>query len=173
MTAVQPSRLPPDAFLDAYVQSGAYTDCYCLELARLVTHAELIAAFYTTVVFKIERWLLGVFLSKPTTDSDAQALALGQADTFAAWTVERRAPNQILLAAGRTRSWLMVLPGGSNGKANGTRLFFGSAVVPRRGHAAASSGGSARMGWQFRALLGFHKLYSRVLLAAAGRKLGG
>jgi hypothetical protein len=27
------------------------------------------------------------------------------------------------------------------------------------------------MGWQFKALLGFHKVYSRVLLAAACRKL--
>jgi hypothetical protein len=27
------------------------------------------------------------------------------------------------------------------------------------------------LGWPFRALLGFHKLYSRILLAAAARRL--
>jgi hypothetical protein len=27
------------------------------------------------------------------------------------------------------------------------------------------------MGWQFKALLGFHRVYSRILLAAACRKL--
>lgn len=46
--------------------------------------------------------------------------------------------------------------------AAGTTLYFGSAVVPRK------RGG---MGWPFTALLGFHKLYSRVLLGSAVRRL--
>lgn len=48
-----------------------------------------------------------------------------------------------------------------------TRLFFGSAVVPiidRRS-------GEARMGPVFQALLGFHKLYSRILLRATVTRL--
>jgi hypothetical protein len=80
--------------------------------------------------------------------------------------VEARAPNQLLLAAGRTRSWLMAT---SSQEAGGvpTKLYFGSAVVPR----GSDGSGSARMGWQFRALLGFHRVYSRVLLWSACRRL--
>jgi hypothetical protein len=71
----------------------------------------------------------------------------------------------LLLAdfTGATRSWLMseVVPAG------GTRLWFGSAVVPRR----HGPGGQPQFGAGFHALLGFHRAYSRALLAAAGRRL--
>ncbi len=86
-------------------------------------------------------------------------LANGEIDTFAAWTVESRDSNQILLTdiRGNTRSWLMVEPSG-----DGATLLFGSAVVPRE------IDGTARPpAWIFRVLLGFHQLYSRVLLRAA------
>jgi hypothetical protein len=53
------------------------------------------------------------------------------------------------------------------GRGAGTRLYFGSAVVPLRD---AKTGGT-RMGPLFRALLGFHRLYSRVLLRAAAKRL--
>ena len=49
----------------------------------------------------------------------------------------------------------------------GTRLYFGSAVVPTRDRAT----GEARMGTVFRALLGFHKLYSVILLSAARSRI--
>lgn len=49
----------------------------------------------------------------------------------------------------------------------GTLLYFGSAVVP-----LPSQGGQAqRMGWGFHALLGFHRLYSRLLLRAACQRV--
>lgn len=110
------------------------------------------------------RWAV----SRPSTDTQARQLATGAIDAFAAWTVEARGHNQLLLIdfTGRTRSWLMVLPVQVGTKA-GARLHFGSAVLPARrgGH------GATRMGWVFRALQGFHKLYSRVLLAAARSRL--
>lgn len=158
------TALPPDALLQAHAAAGAYTDCYAINAQRPVTHAEFVEAFYTTAVFRPERWLLATLLARPSSDAQARQLAQGGIDTFAAWTVERRAPNQLLLAAGRTRSWLMTAtPTAPDGAA--TMLYFGSAVVPRRG--------SRRMGWSFSALLGFHRLYSRVLLQAAQRRLGG
>ena len=162
MPSIDPSPLPAGALLDTYVLAGAYTDCFTTELSRLVSHAQFVEAFYTTAVFKLERWLLGTFMARPSTDKQAQELASGSSGVFAAWSVEKRAPNQVLLAAGRTRSWLMTapLPGEASGS---TRLYFGSAVVPRRG--------TAKLGWQFTALLGFHKLYSRVLLWAAQSRL--
>ena len=57
---------------------------------------------------------------------------------------------------------------GAPGSATGTLLYFGSAVVPlsKRGGT-----GRPRMGFAFRALLGFHKAYSRVLLRAAVARL--
>jgi hypothetical protein len=162
MPTIASSPLPAGALLEAYTQSGAYTDCFTVELGRPVSHAQFVEAFYTTTVFKLERWLLARFAGRPSTDEQAQELASGATSTFAAWSVEQRTPNQVLLAAGRTRSWLMtVSPAGSAGAS--TRLYFGSAVVPRRG--------STRLGWQFTALLGFHKVYSRVLLWAAQSRL--
>jgi hypothetical protein len=48
-----------------------------------------------------------------------------------------------------------------------TRLYFGSAVVPTMNPRT----GSVALGLGFTALLGFHRLYSRALLAAASYKL--
>ena len=47
-----------------------------------------------------------------------------------------------------------------------TRLYFGSAVVAR-----TADDGHPRLGFSFRALLGFHRRYSRALLAAARTRL--
>lgn len=161
MAAVEATALPTGALLEAYARADAYTDCYAVSLPRAVSLAEFIAAFYTTPVFRLERWLLARTLRLPSTDRDALALAQGQSGTFAAWQVETREANQVVLAAGRTRSWLMVGPR-SSGTGDATTLFFGSAIVPR---------GRGALGWRYGALLGFHKLYSRVLLGAAARRL--
>jgi hypothetical protein len=60
----------------------------------------------------------------------------------------------------------MVAPVHAAGAA-ATRLYFGSAVVP----AVDKATGRLRMGFAFRALLGFHRIYSRVLLRAARSRL--
>ena len=136
------------------------------EIARTLSHAEFVEAFYTSGLFKVERFLLRVFISKPSTDLQARRLAAGELNEFAAWRVETRAVDQLLLRAmdGRTRSWLMVSAGSNPGR---TRLYFGSAVVPVRDAAT----GTSSMGFVFKALLGFHKLYSRALLSAAAARL--
>jgi len=163
MGSIQHCALPAGALLEKYVRSGAYTDCYSIELTRPVTQGEFIEAFYTTAVFRIERWLLAKLLSRPSTDMDVRQLAMGKASRFAVWSVERGEHDQVLLAAGRTRSWLMARCDESTGST--TRLYFGSAVVPEVRDAVP------RMGLLFKPLLGFHKMYSRALLAAAHRKL--
>jgi hypothetical protein len=166
MPTACPAPLPPEALLQRYSRSGAYADCYTLDLPAAVSHEAFVAAFYTTRLFKLERLLLGWLARRPSTDAEARALAAGQRDAFAAWTVEAREPQQLLMCdmAGRTRSWLMAAPASAGG---GTRLFFGSAVVPRVDRAT----GQASMGAVFHALLGFHRLYSRALLQAAARRL--
>jgi hypothetical protein len=164
---IRACELPDGSLLQPYRESGAYADCYCVELPRAISQAQYIQAFYTTWLFKIERRLLAWFVAKPSTDLQASALAAGSSDAFAAWRVEGRRPDKLLMCdyQGRTRSWLMSEPAPGNTTAD-TRLYFGSAVVPSVG-----ADGKPRMGGVFRLLLGFHKLYSRALLAAAGRRL--
>jgi len=146
--------LPADALLHRYREQGAYTDCFAIDVPGHVAHAAFVEAFYTTTVFKLERLLLALFVSRPSNDAQARELAGGVREQFAAWSVEARAPGQLLMCdfAGSTRSWLMATPSAEGGA---TRLYFGSAVV------RSSQGGA------FKALLGFHKLYSRILLRAA------
>jgi hypothetical protein len=131
-----------------------------------VSHAEFVEAFYTGGLFKVERFLLRVLISKPSTDLQARQLAAGELDEFAAWRVEARAVDQLLLRAvdGRTRSWLMVSAADVPGH---TRLYFGSAVLPMANKAT----GEAKFGMLFHALLRFHNWYSRALLRAAAKRL--
>ena len=168
MAAIRTCELPDGALLSRYSGSGAYADCYVAEIAGAVSHAEYVEAFYTSPVFKLERFILRLLVFRPSTDAQARQLARGELDAFAAWSVEGRAPNQLLLCdfTGSTRSWLMVAGAGS-GESASTRLFFGSAVVPAR----SSTSGRRNFGLLFRALLGFHKLYSRTLLGAAQWRL--
>ena len=151
MSTIQSRPLPDGTLLDSYRRNGAYADCYATDIAGEVSHSRFIEAFYTPRVFKLERWILGLAVSRPSTDAQAGQLA--------------RRENELLLCDlhGHTRSWLMTesLDGG------GTRLYFGSAVVPSRDPRT----GVTRMGSGFRALLGFHKLYSGILLGAARARL--
>jgi len=163
--SIRTCPLPDDALLRRY-QRYAYADCYTAALAGTVVHREFVTAFYTTWLFKLERLILKCLVSKPSTDAQAEQLADGTLNTFAAWRVEDRGENQLLMCdfMGRTRSWLMTTSEGGTG---GTRLYFGSAVVPIRD----PNTGRSSLGFGFTALLGFHKLYSRALLRAASRKL--
>ena len=163
MPAIRTAELPARAFLQGYARVGAYTDCFRTDLPRAVSLAEFVEAFYTTWLFKLERLLLAWFVARPSTDAQAGAVARAEIENFAAWDVERRDGDQLLMCdmAGRTRSWFLAEPEGV-----GTRLYFGSAVVPAMG-----ADGRPRMGAVFRLLLGFHKLYSRALLGAASRRL--
>jgi len=134
-----------------------------------ITHAAFIEAFYTTRLFKLERLVLALLAGRPSSDQDARQLAEGSASTFAAWRVEDRTSDQLLLGdfTGRTKSWLMAVPGSTTASAQTTHLYFGSAVVPK----ADKLTGTGKMGFAFTALLGFHKLYSRLLLRAAAARL--
>jgi len=130
------------------------------EIPISVSHAQYVNAFYTTPLFKLERFILTWTVSKPSTDAQAKQLANGLTDKFAAWTVEARAENQLLMCdfANRTRSWFMIAP-----LEKSTRLYFGSAVVPRTGKSTLEFG--------YRSLIGFHKMYSVALLYAARARL--
>ena len=166
MPRIQPCDVPPDSFLRRYKEGSGYADCYVTEIAGTVSQAAFVEAFYTSALFKLERLLLAHLASKPASDADARQLAAGSVAAFSAWRVEAQSPSQLLLAdfTGRTRSWLMAVPVAG---AAGTRLYFGSAVVPKQRRDGRPGG----MGWPFHALLGFHRLYSRLLLGAAWRRV--
>lgn len=167
MHPVSAGTLPEQAYLRRYLHDGAYSDCYRTDVALAVSQAGYVEAFYTSWLFKLERWLLARLVARPSTDAQARQLSEGTLDRFAAWSVERQDGAQLLLCdfRGRTRSWLMAAP--VPGEPARTRLYFGSAVVPLLDPAS----GRRSMGWVFSALLGFHRLYSRALLKAAARRL--
>src|SRR5260221_12785433 len=107
MAAIRTCELPDGALLSRYSGSGAYADGYVAEIAKTVSPAEFVEAFYTTAVFKLERWILRLLVSRPSTDAQAKQLAQGELGSFAAWSVEARAPDQLLLSdfTRRTKSW--------------------------------------------------------------------
>ena len=159
MPPVESHPLPELALLRAYAHAGAYTDCYVADVAGAVAFARYVEAFYTTPLFKLERTILKLAASKPSTDAQARQAADGSIDEFAAWRVEARADDQLLMCdmLGNTRSWFMVEHADDGTR---TRLYFGSAVTT-----------AAMSRPLFRRLLGFHVLYSKALLASARRRV--
>ena len=164
MLSVEKCAVPANTLLAKYSTDGNYTDCYAMEIPRRIFLAEFVFAFYTTTLFKLERLILKWMVARPSVDAQARQLADGDIEKFAAWHVENRSENEILMCdfRGRTRSWLMVV---SVNMVNGarTRLYFGSAVVPIQN---SKTGGSS-LGFVFQALLGFHRIYSVLLLSSA------
>ena len=157
---VTPCPLPADALLTRYQeQDGAYTDAYVTAVSTDVGLYDYVEAFYATPLFRTEKALLRVAFAGKGRDWDACALRHGS-DQFAAWSVEDRSTDQLLMcdAAGATRSWFRVTP-----RDTGTDLYFGSAVVP--------SAGTTDLPRLATALMGFHKLYSRALLASAAARV--
>ena len=160
MPSIEKCPVPVNTFLETYLAKGNYVDCYVTSIDKQITFAEFVFGFYTTWLFKTERLILKLLVNKPSSDLQAKQLADNEIDHFAVWTVERRGENEILMCdfLSRTRSWLMVEKAEA-----GTKLHFGSAVVPAKG--------SESLDFGFRALLRFHQIYSILLLYAAKRKL--
>jgi hypothetical protein len=164
MTVVD-TPVPPDSLLGRLAAGrGAFADAYTLHLPGRVALADFVEAFYTTRLFRLERGLIALF-GRPSSDAMARAVARGDGERLAVWTVEARTADELLMHedSGATRSWFRVEAG-----PGGTTLWFGSAVVPRR----RGPSGEPRFGWGFHALLGLHRVYSRALLRAAARQLG-
>ena len=158
--------LPDGALLMRYADiEGGFTDCYTAGVRARVDLAGFVTAFYSTRLFKAERLVLKLAFRCPSTDADVRAMAAGDHDRFAIWTVEARAQDQILLCpkGGSTRSWLMARPE----REGWTRLYFGSAVVPTQVNDTVR----VPRGSLSRPALWAHDTYSRLLLRAACRRL--
>lgn len=159
--SIHACALPAGALLQRYLRDGHYTDCFAVNFPGDVSLEKFVFAFYTGRVFRLERQILKWIAAKPSTDDDARGIATGAREDFAAWDLEARQQNQLLMTdfRGKTRSWFMVhaLPDGL------TRLYFGSAVIA----------GSSRPSLAFRLLMPLHRHYSRILLGGARRALRG
>jgi hypothetical protein len=161
--SIHQASLPPRSLLANQANSNDHLDCFAVVIPGNVTLEAYVAAFYTTWLFKLERFILRL-AGQPSTDAQALALARGERQEFAFWKQEARDGQELLMRdlSGVTCSWLMVDPTGS-----GTRLYFGSGVRARQTVGQASSG----LAWSYRALMGLHMLYSRALLATAARRI--
>lgn len=168
MSSVKSHPLPAGALLSRYQKPFFHTDCYFTEVSVHVSFEEFVLAFYSTWLFRLERFILKRAVSRPSTNAELARLASGDASEFAAWSVEDRSENQLLLSdfQGRTRSWLMATHLETE-YSDRTGLYFGSAIVP----VLDKKTGEHRLGIGYEALLGFHKLYSTALLSAAATRL--
>ena len=168
MNGLPRCEIPEGALLEKYRYGRNYTDCYQLEIEQSVALGDFIAAFYTTTLFKLERHILRWAVRRPSTDEGAKQLGNGESESFAAWSVEDRNEQEILLTdyMGRTRSWLMCRPTAASVN-HRTALWFGSAVVFERDGAASGDQSDIL----FRVSLPFHRIYSRALLYSASREL--
>lgn len=148
--------VPSGTLLARYVGQGwTYTDCYDCDVPHDVVFDDFVHAFYTTWLFRVERLILSCVLRRPITDRDADMMLSGQSEEFAAWRVERRGENEILLCdkSLATGSWFGMQDLG----AGRTRLMFGSVVVADE----------APLHVAVRLILPIHALYSKALLGCA------
>jgi hypothetical protein len=169
--SVLQQSVPEESLLNTYrggaqpERWGHQGDCFSTSVDRNVSLAAFVSAFYTSPVFRIERLILAAVANAPSTDAQARAVADGSSQEFALWRVGERTETQLLMCDRyeKTRSWFRVVPAG-DGK---TVLQFGSAVAARRDRQT----GAVSMSRGFRWLVGFHVLYSKVLLGAARNQL--
>lgn len=163
---MEPWKLIPEwSLLAPYAQPPHYTDHFCISVSAEVTVEQWTAAFFSSRVFRLERFLLNRVFRDKATDDAARALSQGRSDAFSAWTVERRGQGQLLLKSGITRTWLAAAPRvATNGSADGTtELYLGSAVLGAFERSIAA--------WVLRTTLVPHRAYSRALLRSGKRKL--
>lgn len=161
---IEKVAVPDNCLMTVYRDMpGCEADNFQATFPGPVTLDAYIAAFFDTPLFRLERLILRLFAGRATTRADVVALANGQANSFAMWHVVERSDTEIMLAVERSRirSWLAIVPPEKPG--DPTILRFGSAIVPK----SVSASGKGQIGFLFRALTGFHNLYSRLLLRAA------
>lgn len=169
MAQVVETQIPDNTLIAGQAAlHGYYTDCYSFDFGGAATLPQLINAFYTTPLFRLERLILAMRPQGRMRDVDVVALAAGKTDRMAIWHVEERRADEVLLSAGRTKSWLMAEPYDPSLAGEGTRLYFGSVVVPEP---PKREGAQPRLGPVFDSLLKAHRVYSRMLLGAAAYRL--
>ena len=168
MATIQLCEHPGNSFLLSLSKDyGVYSDCFVATVEGHIDFQTLIDVFFDTWVFRIERLILAAAGMRPANYQALQQLASGKTDHFAAWKVVQRDTSQMLLAVPGSgiRTWLMVQP--VNTDPTSTRLYFGSAIVPKPG----VDGEKAQKALLRRLMNRFHLFYSKLLLSAAVKAL--
>lgn len=147
MAKIESISVPEGSLLAEFGPPNAYRDCFTCDMPGSVSLEQFVERFYCSAAFRPERVVLGL-IGRGASNGDARAVAQGDVESFAAWNVVSRRDDEVLLQdfRGATASWFSVRSIGTS-----TQLLFGSWVgEPDRG--------------VVRALMPFHRWYSRVLL---------
>jgi hypothetical protein len=84
MFSIKSAAIPDGGLINSYaIQAGCYTDCFVAEISQDVTLSDFILAFFNTPIFRLERLLLGLFASRPSTDDDVANLTSGAGNSLA------------------------------------------------------------------------------------------
>lgn len=164
MSGITEIKVPENSLLKVYDGAVGYADAFECQVDGSVAISDFVTAFLNSPVFRVERALLAILAFSVTTRKDVSGIADGSTDQFAVWKTEKRTETELLLSIEekRIRTWFETDTSGAV-----TKLRFGSAILPKSGEA----GGDSDIGFIFRALKKFHRVYSRVLLKSAVRKL--
>jgi len=90
MFSIEKRPVPVNTSLHKYAIEGVYADCFLTEIPGRVSFPDFLFAFYTTPLFRLERLILKLAVSKASTDLEARQVADGASEHFAAWNVEDR-----------------------------------------------------------------------------------
>ncbi|WP_299348261.1 hypothetical protein [uncultured Shimia sp.] len=166
MKRIREREVPRASLLQQFVEMpGCHADAFAVPADAATELADYIRAMFDSPVFRAERMVLAAFGKKSSSAEEVAALAAGEGQTMALWSTLQRNGHELLLEVrrGAVRTWLMVEPRpGSD-----AHLWFGTAIVPE----PAKGDAPPQIALGFRAFMGVHKLYSRVLLWAAVRGL--
>jgi len=167
MLSIEKCEVIPNTLVASFLEKG-YADSYRTEVDGHVSMEDYVYKFYTSPLFKLERFILTWSVRKPSTDKQAKEISEGNTNKFAAWTLEDRRENELLMRdmADRTRSWFMVNHLGTRENPK-TQLYFGTGISPSPKRNPEKSS----IGLFFNAMLPFHKVYSVLLLYFAKRQL--
>lgn len=169
MSRITAPPLPDDSLLARHRGPECYRDAFRVEVPGDVSLAELITVFFGSGAFLPERTALRL-IGRGAGRAEIAELADGRAKRFAAWELEAREENELLMHdfLDKTCCWLAVSPGGEAPDLAGglprpgagrTYLWFGTGVRDFEGPIISR-------------LREAHRWYARWLLAGAARRLG-
>ena len=168
MTRITAPPLPPQSLLARKRGPECYRDAFRASVAGEVSLGELVTAFFSSRAFLAERMALHL-IGRGADHADIAALAAGRTERFAAWQMEAREENELLMHdfLDQTCCWLAVSTRGPDG------ALDGPLPVPERGRTFIWFGTGVREvgGPIMRNLQGAHRFYARQLLAGAARGL--
>lgn len=154
--------------LSGPARDETHLDCFVADIDGAWSLEQFVGVFYRTWLFRAERFVLKHVMRLPSTDSDLESLLDGNQEKFAAWSIERRTANELLMCdiASKTKSWFMVTQTGDSAKQR-TLVHFGTVVVATPDRRS----GEPKLGTLFRLFMPLHLLYARSLLLVAVRDL--